>query len=153
MTASILDEDRAEAIINAYGGDPARWPDAERAAVESLLMQSPRLQQLRAQAVSLDDCLEGHVVAPRLDTGSVLAAVDALGSQRERPQPKSAAVERWLDWLLPASPALFWRTGLVAALPLTIGIWLGSATATDTGDWSASEQYVFAPMALEVSDG
>ena len=49
---------RFEQIIDAYGADPGRWPEAERAEAEALLAASSEARALRDQAARLDAWLD-----------------------------------------------------------------------------------------------
>lgn len=50
---------RVEEILPAYGADPARWPDAERAAAEAVLATDPaRARTLLERERSLDQTLD-----------------------------------------------------------------------------------------------
>ncbi len=46
--------DRAAEIIAAYGGDTARWPDAERATALAVIASDPALTAALAEARGLD---------------------------------------------------------------------------------------------------
>jgi hypothetical protein len=50
--------ERLEQLLDAYGADPSRWPDAERAAAEQLIRTDVEAQKLLMQARSLDDLLD-----------------------------------------------------------------------------------------------
>jgi len=49
--------DRFKTIVDAYGADPARWPDAERDAALALLAVDPRAVAWLDEARALDDLL------------------------------------------------------------------------------------------------
>lgn len=49
-----MTEDRFRAILDAYGADPARWPEAERAAAQAFASAHP---DLVAEAAALDALL------------------------------------------------------------------------------------------------
>lgn len=58
--------ERFRALLESYGADLERWPEAERAAAHALLAHTrPELEQLLAEARSLDRWLDSHaVIAP-----------------------------------------------------------------------------------------
>src|SRR5690606_15531878 len=57
--------DRVVELIDAYGADPLRWPDAERSAAEQALWNSPQLRQHQASARELDQAIDAlPLVAP-----------------------------------------------------------------------------------------
>jgi hypothetical protein len=49
-----MDRLRLRAILDAYGADPQRWPEAERAAALRLLETSSDLESVRDDALRLD---------------------------------------------------------------------------------------------------
>lgn len=55
--------ERLTQLINAYGSDPRRWPEAERAAAV-LLLRSPEARRVQTEARALDDLLDIVVPAP-----------------------------------------------------------------------------------------
>lgn len=50
--------ERLTAIIDAYGANPERWPDAERAGGLALLARSPEARAVRDAAAMLDALLD-----------------------------------------------------------------------------------------------
>jgi hypothetical protein len=56
--------ERLTQLIQAYGGDPRRWPPAERAAAEALLHRSPEARYRLTDARALDELLDTVVIAP-----------------------------------------------------------------------------------------
>ena len=46
-----MDEDRFEALLGAYGGEAARWPEAERAQALRYLAATPQAHQSRGDFV------------------------------------------------------------------------------------------------------
>ena len=56
--------ERFTAIVEAYGGSPARWPDAERAAAIAFLNGSIDAKRLVDEAESLDSLLDMPETAP-----------------------------------------------------------------------------------------
>ena len=78
MTASAAFDDRAAEIIAAYGGDPARWPDAERAAALAAVAADPALAGVFAAARALDDDLTGWARRPVRGGDAVSAAAVAM---------------------------------------------------------------------------
>jgi ferric-dicitrate binding protein FerR (iron transport regulator) len=55
---SPMDETRFRALLDAYGGDPRRWPDAERAAALAFAAAHPASEALLEAAQTLDAALD-----------------------------------------------------------------------------------------------
>lgn len=51
--------ERFEALIAAYGAEPRRWPEAERAAASALLDADARMREALARERRLDVLLDG----------------------------------------------------------------------------------------------
>ena len=76
-------------LAEVYGGDVARWPEAERETARALLASQPaRLETLLAQATRLDRLLD---LAPAQSVDSALLGRLIAAA----PQPVSSA-RRWL---------------------------------------------------------
>jgi len=106
--------ERFEALAEAYGGDVARWPDAEREAAAAWMAAEPmRAGEILARAGDLDAVLAAYA-PPRAMPG--LAERIAAGAPRPR--------ARWTGWLLPAGMG----AGLAAACAagLMLGAQLGA---------------------------
>jgi hypothetical protein len=76
-------------IIESHGGDPLRWPEADRAALLALAASDARIGTALADARVLDAMLDGWAgdVAPaRFDLAAITAA----------PQEQVARPRRWL---------------------------------------------------------
>lgn len=62
----LMDEARFRAILDAYGGDPKRWPLEERAAAAAFAA-TPAGASARAEAEALDRVLDLSAPAPPSD--------------------------------------------------------------------------------------
>jgi hypothetical protein len=63
-----LSPERVETLLEAYGGDPARWPIAERNAALAAIANSPALQSQQKAAQDLDAALGSPLpIEPSLD--------------------------------------------------------------------------------------
>jgi hypothetical protein len=70
--------DRLRDILDAYGADPAHWPESERAAMQELIATSPGAQTALAQAAALDALLShDRPVMPTLNPIKTAARVAA----------------------------------------------------------------------------
>jgi len=110
--------ERFETLAEAYGGDVARWPDADREAAAALMAEEPAWAgDILARAGELDAAL-ATFAAPRGAsdlTGRILASA---------PQPRA----RWIGWLAPAGMG----AGLAAACAagVLVGAQLHAASST-----------------------
>lgn len=75
---------RLRAILEAYGAEPRRWPQAERADAEALIAASPEARALRDETAALDHVL-ASVVAPAPSSALRAAILEAA------PRPPAAA--------------------------------------------------------------
>jgi hypothetical protein len=107
--------DRFETLAEAYGGDVARWPDAEREAAAALMTERPDWAQgVLARAGELDAQLAAY--APRRAAAGLMDAIIASAPQARRGR-------RWRAWLVPAGMG----AGLAAAC--AAGVVLGGRLA------------------------
>jgi hypothetical protein len=98
-------------IVDAYGADPQRWPDAERAAAQAFARAHP--DQTRAQlaaAAALDACLGADVVDPagRALQRRIIASAHVPGLAR----PPLTRPARW--WIPGAALAGAGAAGIAA---------------------------------------
>lgn len=120
---------RFETLAEAFGGDVARWPDADREAAATLMAAEPAwAEAILARAGDLDAVLATYVPPPPpVDLAERIAAAAPRSQVRVRP--------RWVGWLLPVGMG----AGLAAscAAGLLMGFVLSaepSATSEDFPD-------------------
>lgn len=113
MTQSTMTKARVLALVDAYGGDPARWPQREREAAVALLSGDRDLARAAEEARHLDLMLDS-LPAPRPNP----ALRVALKEIPERGSPLLDLIAGWVGLWRPAA-------GLAAAAVL--GIVLGVA--------------------------
>ena len=101
--------ERLTQLINAYGSDPRRWPEAERRAAEVLLLRSPDARKVQTAARALDDLLDTVTLAPaggalrqRIQDG-VSPSTSAWRFQSWWPQVAALAAAVVLGFLIGAS--------------------------------------------------
>ena len=140
-----MTKERFLEILDAYGADSRRWPEAERSdALRFAAIGEADILDAVAQARSLDDMLDGAAV-PTLST-QAMARLRADA----RPSPLasfSAAVHKLLQWQGP-----IWQPAGALAASLILGLTLGLAspdyasslaalgeTNTETADSAAFE--------------
>ena len=116
--------ERVKTIIEAYGGDPSRWPQDERNEALAMLEQSDELELLMNDARQLDALLDAISPAD--------APNHALRAQILRIAKGSSApttIERLLEWLLDGTPTeRVLRPAMASLLPLLLGFAIGVVT-------------------------
>lgn len=129
-----MSPDRFRSLLDAYGGDEARWPAEHRAAMRNLYTQDEGARADVQRARDLDLLLNSYgVTVPDLAQRIV---------DRVAPTP----LGRFLGWLLPSAPAQWWRPATAFALPLLLGVAMGlsdagaGSSAATAIDWELQEQ-------------
>ena len=133
-----MELDRFKTLAAAYGGRPARWPEAERIAAEALIAREPQACAAVLEDESgLDDLLEGwRAPAPSADLrAAVLGGAPAAGARRPR---------LWEAWLPGAGLAAIGVAGVIcgvtlfsfAAADARADAMVSAAAADDPSDWS-----------------
>jgi len=80
-----MDEARFDQLLEAYGADPARWPDAERVQALRYLAATPAAHARRAVAKSLDATLAHWTLdAPGADLAARVTASAPASRLRAR---------------------------------------------------------------------
>jgi len=122
---------RFHELMDAYGGDPRRWPPADRAPAAELLAASAEARALLAEATALDWLLDGAPpLAPStLDAERLIAR--ATAAAQERPTFRSVGVMR------PIGRGLWLRAASLAAATI-IGFVIGWTQLADTSDATAA---------------
>jgi hypothetical protein len=153
MTATLLTQERAMALINAYGADPNRWPPEWRESLSLALANDPALLACAAVEAKLDQMMTSESVELPITVESILSFTNKSIAQSNNElikpdplgEPSHGALERFIDWLCFSGAQSTWRGIAVAGLSLAIGVGLGLGVVSPAEDeWVASEQYVFA---------
>jgi hypothetical protein len=132
MTTEHMTPERFSQLVDAYGADPQRWPEAERAAGLALAAQaSPEQRARMKEAATLDDWLAAYTV-PAPDSALVRRIVSGA------PAPRSRLFARWhAQWWWPG--AGFAGAGLAGVLTgafvVSVALRLGTAPSS-TMDWT-----------------
>jgi len=107
-----IDLDRLTVLLDAYGADRMRWPDAERAAAWALIAADDRARLLYDEARALDGLLrQASVIEPSPELkAEVLAAAS-------RPH------ESWIEALWPFGAP--WKPASALAAAILFGIIAG----------------------------
>lgn len=107
-----MTNERFKELLDAYGANPARWPEAEREAALALAKSSDEARRLLDEAAALDrliDLAETTPVTPELQA-RILAAL---------PELRRGGV---IASLMPGRPAWIPITALAASLALGLGV-------------------------------
>lgn len=80
MKGGVMDRARFEALLDAYGADVGRWPDAERAAAEAFLARDGAMVREALREAGEIDALLAHAAAA--PTNDALAALILAGAPR-----------------------------------------------------------------------
>ncbi|WP_031433931.1 hypothetical protein [Methylomarinum vadi] len=100
--------ERARQIIECYGGNPNRWPETERAAMQRLLSNHQDLQELQRQAMQLDERLL-ELFTVQEDTNHETLADQILANLPDRTATEPEPTLRPLKNLTNLLPSLFNR--------------------------------------------
>jgi len=110
--------ERFAEIIDAYGGDPLRWPEAERLAAQGLAARDPRAGAMLAEAEALDALFDA---APDHAPGDALTA--RILARRPRPS-------LWREMFPNVG---VWKPALGFAMALAVGVGIQGAAADQMG--------------------
>jgi len=114
--------ERFETLAEAWGGDVARWPHAEREAAAALMAERPAwAERVLAGAGALDAALS-ELAASRGTAG----LADRIAARAPKARP------RWQGWLVPAGMG----AGLAAACAagVVMGVQIGTPAVPDEPD-------------------
>lgn len=111
-----MDLERFTQIVEAYGGNPTRWPSAERETALVLLKTSTVAHQLQQEALALDTLLD-KVQVPHLKSTLKEGILTSVRSQQ-------TDVWQWLKgWLWGTTVTQhLWRPAIALGLPLIMGL-------------------------------
>ena len=119
----VLDLDRFRTIVDAYGADPSKWPEAERDAALSFLGSASEAAPIVEQAAQLDTMLES---VPLVEPSSELERMVAAIPEKSRSTSNRIEFETWRSMV---SLTTLWKPTLAATLAIVLGIITGVATA------------------------
>jgi len=129
--AKAVTPERALAILEAYGAEPARWPEADRDGMRARLALSPGLAARRAEEAALDRLL---AMAPMPAPAPALKArILAAAGEGEVRRGEAGRPFAWLAALWPFGPPWQPASALVAAavLGLIVGATLDDGFTED----------------------
>lgn len=118
-------EQRARAILDAYGSNPNQWPQAEVQPTLDCIANSPALQQYQAQVAQLDMRIESEQQATLQEFGDqsplhqrILATLPAQLPAHHASFATSSAWRRIIDWLVTPRFAIAIASTAVLAIAL-----------------------------------
>jgi hypothetical protein len=107
-----MDAERFEQLIEAYGGESARWPQAERAPALRYLAATPAAHTTRARALRLDEVL--GVWAPQSPAAALRDCIAAAAPAVRGLRPRD-----------------LWISGVGLAAACVIGLMVGAGFGTN----------------------
>lgn len=123
-----MNHDRLHQLLEAYGADPARWPEGERHLAAHLADATGAIAAARA----LDAQLDLYAAPP----ASAQLRQSILDRTRSLPQARTLSLAGWFAELMPVRPLWPNLAGLAAALVIGFGVGftdLGAAADVDQG--------------------
>ena len=137
--------ERAFEIIEAYGADPAKWPQAERSSIEQCIAESAELQAHLQMHAALDVQLNNLVVRPRLNPEIIAQQIAAYSQQINSAQRLHLQLERLTESMMTA----LWKPVFAASFVFLVGVGVGTVALEPVEDWSQAEQFSFAMIGEE----
>ena len=137
--------ERAFEIIEAYGADSAKWPQAECSSIEQCVVQSTELQAHLQMHAALDVQLNNLVVRPRLNPEIIAQQIAAYPQQMSIAQRLHLQLERLSESMM----AALWKPVFAASFVFLVGIGAGTVALEPVEDWSQAEQFSFALIGEE----
>ena len=115
--------ERFSAIVEAYGADSSRWPEAEREFALILLDRSAQAQEIVRNAQALDQALGASRPVPtplELYTRAMRGFDKAVQRRRTSPRERMNRIVEWFrDAVWPGAPV--WKPTAAFALSLLLG--------------------------------
>lgn len=134
---------RLQQTVDAYGGDPARWPRAARDAAPALLDRGPEARRVLAEARALDRLLDLAPAGAPEDSIAHRLLIDRIVATSATDQPDKPVSSPVVGRVAPARLAAragmpgfagryaasgrAWQAAALLAASLLIGIYLGQA--------------------------
>ena len=132
--------ERAFEIIEAYGADSSKWPQAKRSSMEQCIAESAELQAHLQMHAALDVQLNNLVVRPRLNPEIIAQQIAAHPQQISVSQRLQLQLERLTESML----AALWKPAFAASFVFLVGVGAGTVALEPVEDWSQAEQFSFA---------
>ncbi len=133
---------RALEVLEAYGADEDRWPEADREHVRLAIAADPLLAKRRAEEAELDALL---ALAP-VEAPSYALQRRILSTQKDEGIGGLGFVKQVLDLLWPYGSSAIPAGALAASIVL--GVTSGVVTTIATDSWSDEQSYDVLALAL-----
>ncbi len=133
---------RAQQVLDAYGADESRWPEADREAVRQAIAADPVLVKRQAEEAEIDALL---ALAP-VEAPSYALQARILVTQKDEGVGGLGIVKQLLEMLWPYGSAAIPAGALAASVLL--GVASGGLTTAATESWSEDQSYDVLALAL-----
>ncbi|HBM89978.1 MAG: hypothetical protein P1U69_01095 [Parvibaculaceae bacterium] len=133
---------RAQEVLDAYGADEARWPEADREAVRKSIAMDPMLAKRQAGEAELD----GLLASAPVEAPSYALQSRILSTQKEEGIGGVGLVKQVLNLLWPYGSTAVPAGALAASIVL--GVTSGAVTTIATDSWSEEQSYDVLALAL-----
>ena len=148
---TLMTQQTAEDMLRAYGAAPTQWPEELRVTLRQAIDRYPELKAVLEEEALLDGRLNAFKPAVAMTVEGVIAKVGA--TERHSELKPGGWLESFIDWLVPSEDVVWWRGAITAAIPLFVGVWLGSVVPTDQEQWEGTEQAFFSSYyALDIGE-
>jgi len=136
------------AVLDAYGGDPARWPAGSEHRFAALLARSSDARRLQAEAAALDSLISRAEAAPSpLSASARTSLTDRIVAQATASaRPADNVIKLPARTRMPAAQpqrsirhSPVWRAGALLAASLVAGLYIGGQGIGDDLLNSATE--------------
>ena len=148
---TLMTQQTAENMLRTYGAAPRQWPEELRATLQRAIDRYPELKAVVEEEAILDGRLNEFRPAVAMTVEGVIAKVSATESGSR--STSGRWLENFIDWLVPSEEVVWWRGAITAAVPLVVGVWLGSVLPADQELWEGTEQAFFSGYyALDIGE-
>ncbi len=133
---------RAHQVLDAYGAEEVRWPEAERESMRQTIAADPLLAKRQAEEAEIDALL---ALAP-VEAPSYALQRKILSSQKEEGIGGVGIARQILELLWPFGSGLVPAGAL--AVSVALGVASGALTSATTDSWNEDQSYEVLALAL-----
>lgn len=127
LNSATMTQARFAALVEAYGGDPARWPLNERRSAERWLATTPAAQLLVSQARDLDRALGAKTQAIASTALEARLLEDFERANRRSSLHEHVAAVAQMIW--PGVPA--WQPAFLLGIAFAVGLCIAAFAPLD----------------------